>query len=53
MEKLNRKERTNRKEKSETKTCKEWLVMKSCSECLFETLCGYKERCKRLQQQEK
>ena len=46
MEKLDHKEKRNRKEKLETNVCKEWLVMKSCSVCLFETLCGYKKRCK-------
>ena len=53
MENLNRKERINRKEKPETKICKKWLVMESCSKCVFDNLCGFEERCKQIQEQQK
>ena len=54
MGKLNRRERPTHNEKPETKICKKWLVMESCSKCIFENLCGFEERCKQIiQQQEK
>jgi len=44
-------EKINNKEQSKTRICKKWLVMESCSKCLFENLCGFEERCKQIQKQ--
>ena len=45
-------EKLNRREKTESKLCKKWLVIESCSGCLFETLCRMEENRKRIEQQE-
>lgn len=45
-------EKTNLKEKPKTRICKKWLVMDSCSSCLFETLCRIEEQKKRQEAQE-
>ncbi len=34
---------TNNPEKVQYKLCKEWLLIQSCRDCLFETLCRYKD----------
>ena len=34
---------TNNSEKVQYKLCKEWLFIQNCRDCLFETLCRYKE----------
>ena len=52
MRKLNRIEKPNHNEKTESKLCKKWLVIESCSGCLFETLCRLEQQNKRRQQQE-
>jgi len=43
----------NHLDKTPTRICKKWLVMESCSACLFETLCRIEENKKRIEQQEK
>ena len=45
-------ENLNKREKSKTRICKKWLVMESCSSCLFETLCRLEQQNKKRQQQE-
>ena len=45
-------EKLNTREKTKSKLCKKWLVIESCSGCLFETLCRLEQQNKRRQQQE-
>ena len=38
-------------EQRHTRICKKWLVMESCSACLFETLCRMEKNRKEIQEQ--
>jgi len=43
-------ENIKQRENLQTRICKKWLVMESCSSCLFETLCRLEENRKKIQQ---
>ena len=44
-------EKLHRREKTQSKICKKWLVVEGCSSCLFETLCRLEEQKKKQQQE--
>ena len=44
-------ENLNHNEKAQTRICKKWLVIESCSECVFKVLCRYEDNNKKTQEE--